>query len=396
METTTRADDMAGGRVKPGTAAARAAPVERIEVLAYKIPTDGPDGKESDGTLQWDSTTCVVVLASAAGHTGVGYTYGDVATAHLIDSKLAPLALGADAAAPAALWRSMFAHIRNAGRPGAGAMAVAAVDIAVWDLRARLIGRPLFQTLPAFHDQVPVYGSGGFTNYPVNRLADQLAGWVDQGIPRVKLKTSRHPDEDPARLAAVRKAIGDDPVLFTDANGAYTRKEALYWAWRFREEFGVAWLEEPVSSEDLTGLRLLRDSGPPGLDIAAGEYGFVLADFAALLDAGAVDCLQADVTRCGGVTGLLQVAGLSAARQVDLSAHCAPAVSAHAFCAVGRLRHLEYFHDHVRIESMLFDGTLSPAGGALRPDPGSPGLGLELRAADAGRHQIHRAAHSAA
>ncbi|MGE5291580.1 MAG: enolase C-terminal domain-like protein [Micromonosporaceae bacterium] len=369
-------------------------PVERIEVLAYTVPTDGPDGRESDGTLEWDSTTCIVVLASAAGETGLGYTYGDVAAAHLIDSKLAGLAVGADSLAPPALWRSMSAQLRNAGRPGAGAMAVAAVDIAVWDLRARLLGRPLYQTLPAFHDRVPVYGSGGFTNYPIDRLAGQLSGWVEQGIPRVKLKTSRHPDEDPARLAAVRKAIGDDPVLFTDANGAYSRKEALYWAWRFREEFAVAWLEEPVSSDDATGLGMLRAGGPPGLDIAAGEYGFVLADFAKLLDAGAVDCLQADVTRCGGITGLLQVGGLAAAHQIDLSAHCAPAVSAHAFCAVERLRHLEYFHDHVRIESTLFEGTLSPAGGTLRPDPSAPGLGLQLRAADAERYQVHHAAHA--
>jgi L-alanine-DL-glutamate epimerase-like enolase superfamily enzyme len=369
-------------------------PVERAEVLAYEIPTDGPEGRESDGTLEWDSTTCVVVLASAAGHTGLGYTYGDVAAAHLIGSKLAPLALGADALAPPALWRAMFSQIRNAGRPGVGAMAVAAVDIAVWDLRARILGRALRATLPAFHDRVPVYGSGGFTNYPVERLTEQLAGWVGQGIPRVKLKTSRHPDEDPARLAAVRKAIGDDPVLFTDANGAYSRKEALYWAWRFREEFGVAWLEEPVSSDDAEGLHQVRSGGPPGLDIAAGEYGFVLPDFARLLDARAVDCLQADVTRCGGITGLLQVAGLAAAHQVDLSGHCAPAVSAHAFCAAERLRHLEYFHDHVRIESMLFDGTLSPAGGGLRPDPGAPGLGLTLRRQDAARFQVHGSAHS--
>jgi L-alanine-DL-glutamate epimerase-like enolase superfamily enzyme len=370
------------------------AAVERIGVLACTIPVDGPDGRESDGTLEWESTTCVIVQASAAGQTGIGYTYADVSAAHLIDSKLAGLALGADPLAPPALWRRMSEQLRNLGRPGAGAMAMAAVDIAVWDLRARLLGQPLLATLPAFHDQVPVYGSGGFTNYPISRLADQLGGWVEQGIPRVKLKTSRHPEEDPARLAAVRKAIGDEPELFTDANGALPRKEALRWAWRFRDEFGVSWLEEPVSSDDVTGLRQVRAGGPPGLEIAAGEYGFVLADFARLLGARAVDCLQADVTRCGGITGLLQVAGLSAAHQVDLSAHCAPAVSAHAFCAVERLRHLEYFHDHVRIESMLFDGTLTPAGGALRPDPSAPGLGLELRAADAARYQVHSSTHT--
>jgi L-alanine-DL-glutamate epimerase-like enolase superfamily enzyme len=371
-----------------------AAAVERVRVMAYEVPVDGPEGRESDGTLEWDSTTCIVVLASAAGRTGVGYTYGDIAVARLIDSHLTGLALGSDALTPAATWHSMFAQLRNAGRPGAGAMAVSAVDIALWDLRARLLGHPLFQTVPAFHDQVPVYGSGGFTNYPLGRLAGQLAGWVEQGIPRVKMKTARHPGDDPARLTAAREAIGDEPKLFTDANGAYSRKEALAWAYRFRDEFGVSWLEEPVSSEDVDGLALLRAAGPPGLDIAAGEYGFLLSDFGRLLDAGAVDCLQADVTRCGGITGLLQVAGLAAARQTDLSAHCAPAVSAHAFCAVERLRHLEYFHDHVRVEAMLFDGVRPPVAGALRPDPSAPGLGLELRTADATGFQVYGSDHS--
>ena len=151
----------------------------------------------------------------------------------------------------------------------------------------------------------------------------------------------------------------------------------------------MCWFEEPVSSLDTEGLRLLRDHGPAGLDIAAGEYGFVQPDFAVLLGAGAVDCLQADVTRCGGITGLLQVGGLAEAHHIDLSGHCAPAVSAHAFCALPHVRHLEYFHTHVRIESMAFDGTLSPQGGALRPDPARPGLGLDVRWPDLEPYRVH-------
>jgi L-alanine-DL-glutamate epimerase-like enolase superfamily enzyme len=236
---------------------------------------------------------------------------------------------------------------------------------------------------------VAIYGSGGFTNYPLARLAEQVSEWAAHGIPRMKLKTSRDPADDPARLATVRKEAGDGVELFTDANGALSRKTALYWAERFAGEWAVCWFEEPVSSQDTGGLRLLRDRGPAGLDITAGEYGYVLPDFAALLDAQAVDCLQADVTRCGGITGLLQVGGLAEARQVDLSGHCAPAVSAHAFCAVPHLRHLEYFHTHVRIEHIAFDGTLSPDDGALRPDTGRAGLGLDVRWADLERYRIH-------
>jgi L-alanine-DL-glutamate epimerase-like enolase superfamily enzyme len=363
--------------------------VDRLDVSAYTVPTDGPDGEESDGTLTWDSTTMIVVEAHGGGDVGLGYTYGEPAVAALIDAKLAPVVCGESIGSPAMVWHKMSVALRNAGRPGIGAMAMAAVDIALWDLKARLSGASLATTLPAVHDAVPIYGSGGFTNYPHDRLAGQLAGWVEQGIGRVKLKISRNPADDPARLRAVRAAIGDEPELFADSNGALTRKQGSYWARRLHEEWDVRWFEEPVSSDDRAGLRQIRDTSPGGIEITAGEYGFVLRDFADLLEAGAVDCLQADVTRCCGITGLLQVAGLAAAHHVDLSAHCAPAISAHAFCAVPGLRHLEYFHDHVRVESLLLDGTLAPDGGHLRPDLSRPGHGLALKRVDAEEYRVY-------
>lgn len=362
-------------------------PVGDLNVHAFEIPTDGPDGTEQDGTLSWSSTTIVLVEAHGGGDTGLGYTYGDVSAAALIESKLKTAVTGTSALAPPAAWRAMFRELRNAGQPGVGAMAVSAVDIALWDLKAKLLGLPLCQAIPAFRNEVPVYGSGGFTNYPLARLASQAASWAAEGIGRMKIKTSRDPAKDPERLSAVRKEVGDGPELFTDANGALSRKGALYWAHRFREEWAVCWFEEPVSSLDTEGLRLVRDNGPGGLDVAAGEYGFLLPDFTALIHA--VDCLQADVTRCGGITGLLQVGGVAAAHQLDMSAHCAPAISAHAFCGVPHLRHLEYFHDHVRLEAMAFDGVLSPDGGALRPDPARPGLGLEVRWRDLEQYRVH-------
>jgi len=359
--------------------------VELLDVTAYTVPTDGPDGKESDGTLEWETTTIVVVEALARGETGLGYTYGPTAVATLVEENLAPIVQGRDAMAVGEAWEALGAALRNAGRPGVGAMAVSAVDSALWDLKARLLGIPLVDLLPRYHDEAPVYGSGGFCNYSLDRLSEQLAGWVEQGIPRVKLKVSRRPDEDPARLDAVRAAIGDDPELYVDANGALSRKEALLWAERFAEHWGVSWFEEPVSSDDLEGLRLLRDRGPAEVEIAAGEYAYVLRDVTNLLAAGAVDCLQLDITRCGGVTGVLAGAGAADEYGIDVSAHCAPNLSAHVFCGVRRLRHLEYFHDHVRVERVLFDGVLSPEAGALRPDRSRPGNGLVLRRADAAR-----------
>jgi L-alanine-DL-glutamate epimerase-like enolase superfamily enzyme len=346
--------------------------IDELRVLARTIPTDAP---ESDGTLAWDSTTIVVVEALAGGCAGLGYTYGSRACATLIDEKLRDAVRGRDALDPPAAWRAMRRAVRNDGHVGIAAMAISAVDIALWDLAARLRELPLCRLLGAVHERVPVYGSGGFCSYSDEQLAAQLGGWAAQGIGRVKMKVGREPAADPRRLRVAREAIGPDVELFVDANGAFDRVDALRWAETYAEH-DVRYLEEPVSSDDLDGLRLLRDRAPAGMAIAAGEYGYDLPYFRAMIDAVGVQ--QADVTRCGGITGLLRVGALCEAHHVPFSAHCAPAVSAHACAAIAPLAHLEYFHDHVRIESMLFDGTLSPEGGALRPDRSRPGLGLEL------------------
>ena len=358
------------------------AAVEGLDVAAYVIPTDRP---ESDGTLEWDSTTMVVVEARAGGETGLGYTYADVAAGTLVESKLAEVVEGRDAMAVPAAWEAMVEAIRNLGRPGICSMAIAAVDVALWDLKARLLDLPLVTLLGAAHDEVPVYGSGGFTSYSLEELRDQLSGWVEQGIPRVKMKVGRDPAKDPRRVAAAREAIGSAAELFVDANGAYSRKQALELAETFRDQ-RVSWFEEPVSSDDLEGLRLIRDRAPAGMEIAAGEYGYDLPYFERMLDAGAVDVLQADVTRCAGITELLRVGALCRARSLPLSGHTAPALHAHALCAIEPRVHLEYFHDHGRIESMLLDGAPEPEGGALRPDLSRPGHGLEFRRADAKRY----------
>jgi L-alanine-DL-glutamate epimerase-like enolase superfamily enzyme len=357
--------------------------IQRLAVSAYTVPTDEP---ESDGTAEWDSTTIVVVEASVGGKTGLGYSYAPAAAGKLVEEKLAGVVADCDAFAIGEAWEAMAVALRNAGRPGIGFCALSAVDLALWDLKARVLGLPLVDLVGGARNRAPVYGSGGFTSYSLDRIGDQLSGWVEQGIPRVKIKVSREPERDPERLDAARRAIGDETELYVDSNGALTRKQALHWAERFAREWGVSWYEEPVSSADFEGLRLLRDRGPAGLDIAAGEYAYVPADFRNLVANGCVDCLQADVTRCGGITGFLRAGSFAAAFGLDLSAHCAPSASVAASCAVPRFRHLEYFHDHVRLEPLLFDGVLEPVDGALHPDRSRPGNGLELKRADAERY----------
>lgn len=356
-------------------------PIERISTSIYTIPTDVP---ESDGTLEWDSTTLVLVQIEAGGKTGIGYTYADTATAALIRDKLAPLLMQRDALAIGARWQEMVTAIRNLGRSGICSMAISAIDTALWDLKGKLFGQPLVTLLGAVRQRIPAYGSGGFTSYDVARLQTQLRDWVEAGFERVKMKVGRDPDKDVSRVAAARQAIGDGPELFVDANGAYERKQALEFAQRYYEQ-GVTWFEEPVSSDDLEGLRLLRDQGPPDMSVSAGEYGYDLPYFRHMLEAQAVDILQVDATRCGGVTGFLQAATLCDAFGIPLSSHTAPILHLPLCCAAQRAAHLEYFHDHARIEHMLFDGAIAPENGELMPDTERPGLGITFKEQDA-RH----------
>jgi L-alanine-DL-glutamate epimerase-like enolase superfamily enzyme len=361
-----------------------AAPLTDITVQAYTIPTDAP---ESDGTLEWHSTTLVVVDVEGGGARGTGYTYADTATARLIHDKLAPLVRGADALAINARFCDMARAVRNLGRPGIATMAISAVDTALWDLKAKLHETSLAALLGLARPAIPVYGSGGFTSYDIDTLREQLGGWARDGMQRVKMKVGRDPVHDLERVYAAADATGAGVALFVDANGAYTRKEALDFAQSYAGA-GVTWFEEPVSSDDLAGLHLMRDRAPAGMAISAGEYGYDLPYFRRMLEAQAVDVMQADATRCGGPTGFLGVAALCEAACVPLSSHCAPALHLPLTCAARPAIHLEYFHDHVRIERMLFDGAVAVRDGALEPDLARPGLGIELKRHDAERYAV--------
>ena len=365
-----------------GIAEADAPAVEDIAAAVYVIPTDAP---EADGTLAWDKTTMVLVTIRAAGEQGIGWSYAAAAAAAVVTDVLAGSVVGRSALDIAGATEAMSRAVRNIGRGGVAATAISAVDIALWDLKARLLGLPVTALLGRARQHVPVYGSGGFTSYDEQRTRDQLSGWVENDrIPRVKIKIGESwggdEQRDIARVALARHVIGSDTELYVDANGGYTTGQAIRVASELAG-YDVTWFEEPVSAQDLAGLAAVCSQVQP--DVAAGEYSWSLADSARLIAAGAVDCLQLDVTRCGGISEFLRGAALAAAHSMQVSGHCAPNLHAHVGAAVPNLRHVEYFHDHQRTERLMFDGALDPAGGELTPDSGRPGLGLELRAADA-------------
>ncbi len=365
------------------TAARVDTPVRSLDVSVYAVPTDAP---ESDGTLAWDATTMVLVEAHGGDETGLGYTYAAAPAGAIVADQLASVVRGVDALAPETAWAAMSEAVRNSLNSGLCGMAISAVDLALHDLKARLLGVSVADLLGRWHEGVTIYGSGGFTSYSDDQLRAQAEGWMAIGAQHVKLKVGRDPAADGHRLDVVRGVVGDGVELMVDANGAFpTPARALEAAHGAYRDHGVTWFEEPVSSDDHDGLARVRAAAPPGMEISAGEYGTSVFHFERLLAAGAVDVLQPDATRCGGATGVRHADGLAKAHCTPISAHCAPALSAHVFAACETTVHLEYFHDHVRIESMLFDGTLEPDGGRLKPDRSRPGFGLELRRAEAER-----------
>jgi len=359
--------------------------VDGLEVSAYTVPTETP---ESDGTFAWTATTVVLVQVTACGAAGLGYSFADIPTANLIDAHLRPSVIGHNPLNIPELWTAMVRKIRNLGRPGICSMAISAVDNALWDLKARLFHLCVADLLGRAYPSVAAYGSGGFTSYSEPELRRQLTGWIDDGLTKVKMKIGSDPTSDVARVQWARDAIGPDAELFVDANGAYDRKEALAQATAFAD-LGVSWFEEPVSSDDLEGLRLIRERAPACMRIAAGEYGYDSFYFRRMLEANAVDVLQADATRCAGITGFLAAGNLAASFSTPFSAHTAPSLHAHAACALPSAINVEYFFDHYRIEQMFFDGALVPSSGMLRPDSTRLGFGLECKLPDIEKYRVY-------
>jgi L-alanine-DL-glutamate epimerase-like enolase superfamily enzyme len=362
------------------------APIERIDVSVYQVPTDQP---EADGTMQWDSTTMVVAEPVAGDCRGFGYSYTTGAAAGVIEELLTKKLLGRDALDIPGAAKVMNEAVRNVGRPGVAATAISAVDVALWDLKGKLLGQPVATLLGRAFETGPIYGSGGFTTYDDETTRKQLSYWAhDLNLPWVKIKIGEswgsNVERDLHRIALAREVIGPSKGLFVDANGGYTRGQAARVAHAFAQ-YDVTWYEEPVSSDDLTSLAELRLEVAP--DVAAGEYGWDLAYFARMVDAHAVDCLQIDATRCGGYSDFLRSAAVAAAAGLQVSSHCAPELHLPVTLATPNLRHMEFFHDHVRIAELILDGVPQVRDGRLVPDLSRPGIGLELKKADAEQYR---------
>lgn len=358
--------------------------IKKVVASAYKIPTQSP---EADGTIKWNSTTFILVSIEAADKKGIGYSYADGVAASFINHNLSKIVEGKNPLQISSITDACIKAIRNNGNCGLAMMAVSAVDNALWDLKAKLFNIPVCDLLGKARESILIYGSGGFTNYSSEQLQQQFGNWRDEGIQYMKMKIGSDPSKDVQRVSEARQIIGSEKGLFVDANGAYTVKQALDKAAQF-EQFGVSWFEEPVTSDNLSGLKFIRERVPPGMNVAAGEYGSNLPYFNRMLNNGSVDVLQADATRCGGISNYLKAGYLAEAHQIPFSSHCAPWLHLHASLHLPSFYISEYFFDHVRIEKMIFDGIRPPENGYLKPNPDLPGLGLIFKEKDAEKYKI--------
>ena len=348
--------------------------IDRVATATYEFPT--PE-TEADGTLSWSATTAVTVVLHAGGRTGLGWTYSSPAAAAVVDHHLSGVVQGRDAFDVPGGWLAMHRACRNLGTKGLVMQAISAVDMAWWDLKSRLLDCSLVRLLGRCTDRVPIYGSGGFTTYDDRQLVDQVEWWHRVGATAMKIKIGQDRGSDVQRdLARVRRLCelaGHGVTPMVDANGGYSVGQACRVGAEL-DAIGVTWFEEPVSSDDIAGLGRVREA--VRCDVAAGEYAADSYDARALTPV--VDCLQLDATRCGGFTGWLRAAAVAQAHNLDVSAHCAPALHAHVAGTAPNLRHVEWFVDHVRLEPELVDGVPEVRSGALHVDPDRPGHGMSL------------------
>ncbi|MFN8542440.1 MAG: mandelate racemase/muconate lactonizing enzyme family protein [Thermomicrobiales bacterium] len=323
-------------------------------------------------------TIVFVEIATDTGLVGLGMSEA-LGVRQVIATTLTPLLLGRDPLEHERLWEEMFWAVRSYGRKGLALCALSALDIALWDLKGKFFDAPLYKLLGPYTDTVPVYGSGGWTHLSEADLIREQAAFVEAGTPRVKMKVAkdfgRAGDEDVRRVAAVRKALGDDVTIYLDANGGYHAKQATVLARRF-EQYNIAWYEEPVHADDIAGLAEVRRDSP--IPVATGEHEYTKFGFKELLTQGAVDIVQPDVARVGGITEWLKIAHLAHAFNLPVAPHAVSLVHLHLACCTPNLAVVEILGVQQQADRTWFTEIPEPVGGMWSPFPDRPGLGLAL------------------
>jgi L-alanine-DL-glutamate epimerase-like enolase superfamily enzyme len=346
-----------------------------VEVGHYRIPLPAVLSDSTHGEITHFELVTARLRADD-GAEGLGYTYtvgaGGAAIRALIVRDLAPLLAGADETRIEALWQRMWWGLHYVGRGGPASFAISAIDTALWDLRARRHGLPLWRLLGGHEPRVPAYAGGIDLQFPLERLLRQTEANLQRGFRAIKMKVGRpRLGEDLERVTAMRQLLGPSSPLMVDANMRWSADEAIR-ASRALAAHDVYWLEEPTLPDDVTGhVRILRDGALP---IAAGENLHTLAEFERLIDAGGVSFPEPDASNCGGVTVWLKVAHLAEARNLPVTSHGVHDLHVHLLAAVPNASYLEVHG--FGLERFMAEPLPIQDGVAVAPD--RPGHGVEL------------------
>lgn len=363
--------------------------------IIVELPTDllelaNPLGNVVRVHRKWDFVICY--LHTDEGITGMGYVwtpgYGPYALKSVLDTVLAVEVTGENPLENERLWHKMWGATNYFGRRGLAVMAMTAVDVALWDIKGKAANLPWHQLFGAYQDKVPVYASGGFVSYTVDELVEEAVRRLGEGFWGYKMFIG-HPDErvDVQRVAAVRRALGDDVRLMVDANQAWGYGADALRRARLLEEFGVRWLEEPLPADDVDGMASLRRRLPPGMPVAGGENAYTKAEIRDLLEKGAVDILQPDLFRVGGITEFLKVMGLAQAHNVPVAPHIATELSLPLVASFKNGLTVEYMNFFDKTPVAIFAEPLRPEGGFLRPCE-RPGHGVEFHPETVARFRV--------
>jgi len=320
-----------------------------------------------------------VHIKTDEGIEGLGTSAGSTAVQAVVEDSLKEVLIGEDPFNIEKLWNLMFWTVRGVGRKGIAFCAISALDIALWDLKAKALNLPLYRLLGPYTDTVPVYGSGGWTNFSESELVAEQVGYVERGFPRVKMKVGKDfgmsEDEDVKRLAAVRKAVGDDVEIYVDANNGYYAKQAIRMSQIF-EQFDVKWFEEPVLADDIEGLSVISQSTT--IPVATGEHEYTKYGFKELISRGGADIVQPDIGRVGGVTEWMKVAHIAHGFNLPVAPHAYQLIHLHVACATPNLKVVEYLGVSDQSDRVWYTEFPEPVNGMWSPYPDRPGLGLEL------------------
>ncbi|MFJ9884728.1 mandelate racemase/muconate lactonizing enzyme family protein [Streptomyces sp. NPDC091287] len=318
------------------------AKINAVRADLYRVPLQSALTDSTHGVMT-DFELVTVRVRDADGVEGLGYTYtvnhGGAAVHTMVERYLAPVLENEEADATEACWQKMWWTLHYGGRGGHATSAISAVDIALWDLKGKRAGMPLWRLFGGYDPAVPVYAGGIDLQLPLSQLLEQADGFQEQGFRAIKMKVGRPSlREDVRRVAAMREHLGEDFPLMVDANMQWSVDQALRAA-RALEPFGLVWIEEPTIPDDVAGhARIVRDGGQP---IATGENLHTLYEFQQMIAAGGVTFPEPDVSNCGGYTVFRKVCALAEAANLPVTSHGVHDLTVHALAAAPNRTYME-------------------------------------------------------